>query len=473
MRFRPSFFGVFALILSCGPAEGGPPDTALVGPPTHAAPEDAVTPTVNELAGFTGSRFAVVDAADATVVFDAETASAFRVDGLAVRTPYLGSDMWMDVNLTGNEPHAHLASSDDGQRLLVRNASGIDAVDLSAHGAPLAQFVGSPAGASMSGDGAAFAVWTDATITLVRIADGARVTHAFAPVHGIEPELRWKDKTVSWTDETGAHVVERATWRAQHMAIRGATLVQSKDGSVAAVYRSAEDGGPLTVEIWRVGETKPAAQVVSAFAADLIMDESGSKVAWLERAASDDAPAHLHTLDVATGIHARFLSKAKLCPIAPESLVAIENGELRTDDECNPGCPSIGGQADYLAYDFASGRVLRRWMGEAELPYTSELSVRSFVADQLAKRYGLDRESTLPIVHHPSSDVVLVGDASGLRLAEVVSGDNVATLQESADFSASTSHFWPITGALVVGAHAGGIAVWDAKTGQRVWSTSR
>jgi len=484
MRFRPTFLGVFALILSCGPAPEGPADTVTVGPVTHAVAPSAEPSTGSEdialgpeaaleLVGFTGPRFAVIDTDEATVVFDAEASAAHRLAGHAVRTPYIGSDMWTEVNLTGNEPRSHLAASDDGRRLLLRTTEGIDAVDLAAHGATLAQFVGAARGASIAADGASFAAWTDTTMTIVRIADGARVTHSFTPAGDIEPELRWKEKTVSWADETGARVVELSTWRAQHIGIRGGTLVQSMDGGVAAAYRTADDAGAATVEVWRAGETKPAARAASAFAADLIIDAAGSKVAWLERAESDDAPVHVHTLDVATGAHARFLSKAKPCPIAPESLVAIENGELRTDGECNPGCPSISRQADYLAYDFASGRVLRHWMGDAEPPYTDELSVRSFLADQLAKRYGFDGKSTLPIVHHPSSDVVLVKRSEGLRIAEVVSGDDRAALQGSADFPASSAHFWPSSGVLVVGARPGAISVWDTASGKQVWAVGR
>ena len=162
------------------------------------------------------------------------------------------------------------------------------------------------------------------------------------------------------------------------------------------------------------------------------------------------------------------------CEISPESLLAIEHGQLRTDAECSPGCPSISRQPDLLAYDFASGRVLRHWMGEPEPPYNDELSVRAFAARQLAARYAFaDSTAPLPIVHHPSRDVVLVERSEGLRLAEVVSGDDLAMMDGSAGFSAVSAHFWPSSGALVVASRSGEIGIWDAASGTQVWSTTR
>ena len=465
MRFRPSFLGIFAVILSCGPAPEGPADTVVVVPETQLLAPDAAA----ELVGFSGSRFAVLDAAEATVVFDADARSAFRIEGHAVRTPYTGSDMWMNVNLTGNEPTSKLEASADGRRILVRTAKGIEAVELASHGVSLASDDGgsSAIGATMAPDGESFATWNDEAVTVVRIRDGARVAYPLTPLGYAEPTITWTARSVSWTDADGASLVDRATWRAHHIAMQGATVVVSKEGGIAAAYR---DG---LVEVWRAGESSPAAHVPSAFAANLIMDATGSKVAWVEHSGQPEERAHLHTLDVASGAHARFAAQAAECGLSPESLVAIENGEVQTDGECSPGCPSFGRQPDYLAYDFANGRLLRRWLGGAEPPYNNELSVRSFAADQLAKRYGFGDEAPLPIIHHPSRDVVLVEGHEALRLAEIVSGDDLAALHGSANFSASSAHFWPGTGALVIGARTGSIAIWDAATGERVWSTGR
>jgi hypothetical protein len=486
MRFRPSFLGIFSVILSCGPAIEGPPDTVVVGDETHAGAVALAPDAASTLVGFAGSRFAVLDSGDGTVVFDALSRTAFRVSGHAVRTPYLGSDMWMDVNLTGNEPTSKVEASADGRRILVRTAQGIEALDLASGGAAMATSSieastvdadadadatgATSGGAAMAPDGASFVTWNDAAATLVRIADRARVVYPFTPAGYAEPSFRWTPRSVSFTDATGASIVDRATWRVQHVAIENATLVVSKDGAVAAVHGS---GTPAVVEVWRVGETRPAARIASASASNLIMDEAGSKVAWIEHSGDAGARARLHTLDVASGAHATFAAQAAQCELSPENLVAIENGELRTDGECTPGCPSISRQPDYLAYDFAHGNVLRHWMGEPEPPYNDELSVRSFAAAQLAKRYGFDTKTALPIVHHPSSDVVLVERADGLQIAGVVSGDVLAALPGSAGFSASSSHFWPGSGALVIGARTGDIVVWETATGNQVWSTTR
>jgi hypothetical protein len=486
MRFRPSFLGVFAVILSCGPAIDGPPDTPVVGARTHAEGIPLAADAASTLVGFSGARFAVLDSGDGTVVFDALSRTAFRVAGRAVRTPYLGSDMWMDVNLTGNEPPSKLEASGDGRRILVRTERGIEALDLASAGVSLAtsgvdaSTVDADAdadatgategGATMAPDGESFVTWNDAAATVVRIADGSRVVHPFTPAGYAEPTFRWTSRSVSFTDATGASIVDRATWRVQHVAVENATLVVSKDGAVAAVHGS---GAPAVVEIWRIGETRPAARIASAFVSNLIMDEAGSKVAWVEHSGDVGAGAHLHTLDIGSGTHARFAAQAAHCELSPENLIAIENGELRTDGECSPGCPSFSRQPDYLAYDFAHGNVLRHWMGDAEPPYNDELSVRSFAAAQLAKRYGFDSKVALPVVHHPSSDVVLVARGDGLQLAGVVSGEALVTLRGSAGFPASSAHFSPDSGALVIGARTGEIVVWEAATGNQVWTTTR
>jgi hypothetical protein len=65
----------------------------------------------------------------------------------------------------------------------------------------------------------------------------------------------------------------------------------------------------------------------------------------------------------------------------------------------------------------------------------------------------------------------MVDGRSGLELAEVVSGIGRAVLDRSLGFSATSAHFWPATGARVIGVREREIAVWDASTGKRVWST--
>lgn len=458
----------------------------VVGDETHADAVALAPGSASTLVGFAGTRFAVLDAGDGTVVFDALSRTAFRAAGHAVRTPYLGSDMWMDVNLTGNEPTSKLEASADGRRILVRTEQGIEALDLASGGAALAKSsalastvdadadtdaTGATAGgAAMAPDGESFVTWNDASVTVVRIDDGARVVVPFTPAGYAEPAFRWTPRSVSFTDATGASIVDRATWRVQHVAVENATLVVSKDGAVAAVHGN---GRPAAVEVWRLGETRPAAHIASASASNLVMDEAGSKVAWVEHSGAVGARARLHTVDVVSGAHASFAAQAAYCELAPENLLGIENGELRTDGECTPGCPSIGRQPDYLAYDFARGNVRRHWMGDPEPPYDDELSVRSFAVAQLAKRYGFDTKKALPIVHHPSTDVVLVERGDGLQIAGAVSGDALAMLPGSGGFSASSAHFWPASGALVIGARTGEIAVWETATGNQVWATTR
>ncbi len=78
----------------------------------------------------------------------------------------------------------------------------------------------------------------------------------------------------------------------------------------------------------------------------------------------------------------------------------------------------------------------------------------------------------MPIVQHPAADVVLVERPDALRLAEIVSGDDLVSVERSAEFPGTRAHFWPGSGTLGIGARTGAIVVWDAVTGKRVWSTS-
>lgn len=504
-RIRRVFLGVFALISSCGaPPEGGL-DTASVGAETRAPDAlrpvrgdeataaggsvEAAAPSVSlpplaatELVGFAGERFAVVDTAEGTIVFDAEYSSAFRVYGHPLTTSASSFDPWEDAGLYVDSRKSDVVTDASGTRMLMRTEHGVQAVDLSQRGALLAGWRGDARGASLSADGEMFATWSDAAITLVRVSDGARVAYA------IEQEsthdgigVAWTPRSVHWIDIHGVHLVDRATWREQRIDLPHATVLASKEGTTFAVYRDAKRDhdepravvSPGVVEVWRLGESKPAARVTSAFVASAIMDPDATKIAWVEYTEEIES-AHLHTLDVATGVHVRFASKATGCRRSYERLVTIENGELHTDGECSTGCPSFTRQAQLMAYDFASGRVVRTWQGPLEPAPNLAFGARLTVREQLAKRYGFDpAESGLPILHHPSQDLVLVGGEDGLRLDDVPSGARRVKLGSAVGFPPNAAHFWPNSASRIVGVLPGEIAVWDAATGTRIWATSR
>jgi hypothetical protein len=503
---RRVFLGVFALISSCGQAPEGASDTAAVAPatqppatgpfvmetvtvtgtpvPSEPSPPpqepDRAVPSTNgaELVGFAGSRFAVIDTTAGGLVFDSESSAAFGVYGHPVHGQAGGWDIWSNVGFQDDILKTQVEVSANGERLLVRTATGIQAVDLTKHGALLAGWRGDARGTTIAPDGETFATWTDSAITLVRIADSAQVSYPLTTEPSSGPHIEWTSRSASWTDGAGAHIVDRATWRAQNAELPGAAITMTKDGSVAVVHRDAfRDGDVITrpgdVEIWRSGERTPAARITSAFVDNVILDEAGAKVAWVEYSGVMESAAHLHTVDVATGIHVRFPSKAENCTIAHEWLIGIENGELRTDGECSPGCASITRQSDFRAYDIRTGRVLRHWMGELQRPFGDELSEKTVVAQRLAKHFKFDDANRLPMVHHPALDLVVVERPGALRVADQVAGGTVATLERSSEFTAENVHFWPKTGVRVVGIGASGVVVWDAVTGERVWSSVR
>ena len=113
-------------------------------------------------------------------------------------------------------------------------------------------------------------------------------------------------------------------------------------------------------------------------------------------------------------------------------------------------------------------------MGALEPSFNDGFSARLATKELLAKRYHLesDPQATLPILHHPSQELVLVG-VGDLRLAEVRSGAVRVTLEGAAQFGAGSAHFWPKTGSRIVGVVSGEVAVWDAATGTRLWATGR
>jgi hypothetical protein len=503
MGLRRVFLGFFALISSCGPTAEGPGDTADVGPGTHPVATTAApaTPIVLEplpgdgatavtafalpamadatLVGFAGSRFAVIDTKSGTLVFDADSTTGFGVYGHPVRASVQTWDIWEIAGFHGDLLHSSVEVSADAKRMLVRTEHGIQAVDLGNRGALLAGWRGEALGAKISGDGETFGTWTDSEVTLVRIADGARVSYPLTLDANVEMTITWTPRSASWTDASGAHIVNRTTWRAQNVDLPGAGILSSKDGELAVVYRDAIKGAkgdataPGVVEVWRNGAVRPAIHLTSAFVTNLILDENATKVAWVEYSDEYDARTQLHTLDVASGVHLRFASKAEHCSLTHESLLGIENGELRTDGECSPGCPSIARQSDFRAYDVSTGRVLRHWSGPVERPFNSELGEKTSVAEHLADRFAFGSARPLPMVHHPSSDVVLVERPDALRVADQVAGGAIATLESSSAFRAADTHFWPESGVRLVGVRDGEVAIWDSATGQRVWSSRR
>ncbi|HSO32648.1 MAG TPA: hypothetical protein VLT33_09030 [Labilithrix sp.] len=461
--------------------EAPPVAAPSAGRPSPAPPPragDHAVPSAEEasLLGFAGSRFAVIDTAAGTLIFDAETASGFGVYGHALHHEGGAWDIWGTVGLQNDVLASRPVTSGDGTRLLVRTEGGVQVVDLANRGALLTGLRGEVRDASLADDGETFAAWTDAAMTVVRVSDGARVSYPLAP--GAAPALRWTARAAVWTDATSARIVDRATWRLQTTEGANAAVTVSKDGGVVVVAHSGDKvagealAQPGLVEVWRSGETRPAARIASELVTNVVLDEAGHNVAWAEYSGEYGAATHLHTLEVTTGRHHRFASQAKNCTLTHEWLLGIENGELRTDGECSPGCPSLTRQSQFRTYDVATGKVAKQWTGDVERPFNEEIGARSAVGENLAKVFGFATTTTLPMKHHPSADVVLVPRPDALRLVDH-RGGAVATLEGSGDFAVEDAHFWPDSGARVLGVGHGAIAVWDAATGERVWASRR
>lgn len=60
------------------------------------------------------------------------------------------------------------------------------------------------------------------------------------------------------------------------------------------------------VVVTRAGSERPLARIACPFVSDVRVDDAGTMVTWLERPLG--GVSHLHTFDVATGVHLRFAS---------------------------------------------------------------------------------------------------------------------------------------------------------------------
>lgn len=85
-------------------------------------------------------------------------------------------------------------------------------------------------------------------------------------------------------------------------AFGGPPLVVVTSMPIDGADDSASENG--VVVITRTGSEKPLARIACPFVSDVRVDDAGTVVTWLERPLG--GVAHLHTFDVATGIHLRF-----------------------------------------------------------------------------------------------------------------------------------------------------------------------
>jgi len=485
---------IFGLISSCSGAVDVPADTDDVGPRTrHAGPampapgassagadertaheSDSALPSAARDARFVGtagSRFIVFDSAERTIVLDAQSEHAFGVHGHPVTEQADTFDPWSEASFTPTGISTRVVASDDGTTMLVQTEEGIRAVDLERRGALLTDWRGGAEAATISPDGAMFAARTGDRIHLVRTSDGARASHAIGSGEAEAPNIQWTPEAVYWADASGVRIVERRTFAGLHIPMANAGVNASEDGKTFVVSRQSDGSAPGVVEVWRLGDTEPRAHIVSAHVEQVTVDEEGSRVAWAESSGEWGSPTFLHTLDVATGVHARFSAHGH-CTVGVEQIIRLESGVLTTDAECSPGCPSLPSQAQLIAYDFATGKKLREWSGERQTSFNDQLVAHVGKADELSARLGVSRDpqGVLPLIHSPADETVVVATSSGLRLLAETTGRVFATLASSNGLSAEDVRFTP-DGKLIVGVGDDGrLAVWDATDGRHIWS---
>lgn len=500
---------ILALVASCGPVSTSQLDTGVgeetrspEASPTVAtsgknANAPAEAPLAPKLIGFAaGSRFVVFDNGDHAIVVDTSLPEnaphhVFDVDGRPITTKEgVASEHWIQAGLSpAHLPH-RLVASDKGT-LLVKTADGVEAVDLLNRGALVAKVkvdasAGEIHGASISPDGTMFGVWTKSSLQLVRSEDEDTSTYALhfdAPnatssvMTADDFTLTWNASgdVVMWSDARDARVVSRSSFESElHVSNIGPwpRIHSSTDGKTFVVS-SSPDG---VVEVWHLGEEKPQAHIASAFVGHTLISDDGQRVAWTEYSGDPTTtrqvsiPA-IHTLDLETGVHARFAS-AGGCGHYEEELVAFEGDTLKTDAECSPGCPSIGHQSSFISYDFASGRVVKRWLGERHSPYNDTLSSQLSTVDDLRKKLHFERgDGQAPLVHHPKkSSLLFVDTQKGITLVTENGGHAIARLEDATGFHPSDVRFSP-DGARVVGVSEDGyVAIWRSDDGRRLWS---
>lgn len=496
---------ILALLSSCGPTGDGDPDTRSVGLETHdreapngdrPAPPDsaksAAAPSAAadvdrgvprdidapKLVGFAGSRFVVFDTEERTVVFDRDTEHAFGVFGHALTETTGVYDEWQQLRLVPAGIPTSVIASVDGGVLLVRTAVGIQAVDLTNHGALLTGWRGDAHRASLAPDGSAFVVWNTDFVDVVRTKDGAHAKLAAHVTADTPPVIGWADNgsnaIATITDHDGARIVDPSSFRTGHVSMSDAHVSSSADGASFVVWRHGDAMSPGVVEVWQLGDAKPRARITSATVGQVTLDgPHASHIAWSEHSGEYNAKTFFHVLDTTSGVHVRFAATGD-CPIAEERLVGFEDGALKSDAECSPGCPSLSSQAQFIAYDITTGARVKSWSGELFPPFNDDFAKRSGRVETLATRLGVaarTESSDFPMIHHPKDASVLVVTRAGARLVDDETGALATALDASSGFDVEAMHFTP-DGAFIIGTdgESSPAVIWRASDGKRVWS---
>ncbi len=447
--------------------------TLLEAEPTRSASEGAAPSGPMNAIGYVGGRFVIFDDAERSWVFDARTRAAFSLDGRALRESSYASDVYGENGLyVPNAWTSTVVAARDRPVVLVSGETTTYAADLAASGAHLVDLSTRAEGGSFSPDGNHVATWIGDELTLARMTDGMSTRVSFA--RGEEPpSVTWSTAVATLRDQSSARVVSLDSLRVLGTFHADAQIATGGRGGLFAVADHSEAAGAFVVEVWKPGAAASEHRVASAFVSELVSNDSETKLAWVEHGEDAEARTWLHTLDASTGAHLRFPTRGGDCPIDHEHIVSIDDREVRTDAECSPGCPSLTSQADYLAYDLATGALLRRWAGPLGASYNEMFADRVADAERIAARLGIRGEpSAYPMLHHPNEAIVLYREDDGLgarlRLARAT-GEPIETLASSSGFEETSVRF-TADGALLVAAGDAGAAVWDGSKGTLLFS---
>lgn len=467
---------ILALAVACGATPDGSDDTS-VGDETRtaaAAAAAAATPVDSppaELLGFPGKgRFVVFGKGDVTRIWDASGRTRIELEGRPLTT--LGGDaysVWFESGANANVLPTAVTNA-DGSRMLVRVRDAIAAVDLADGGKTLAKVGGQPLGASIAPDGKAFVAWTADAVHLARLDDGTVMTIAVPPDADRDLAVGWTARAVVWRAADTVHLIDRLTWRDEHLTETPGTRLETRLSTEGNLVLASETrGATASVRVFRMGEPVRTPALASGKLEDVVFDEAAAQVVWTERTGRDADGTAIHALDLDSGIHVRFPAASR-CFLATERLVSLSQGLLHTDAACSPGCPSIRWESDFVTYDVATGAVKGRERIADARAHTEDVHDAAETMTAASARLGIP--STAMIVMAGGTEqppLVLFGDDGAVTLASVTDPLVKTSLANSAGFVAETLR-GSQDGSIVAGASSEGLAVWDARTGSRIFA---
>ncbi len=469
MRTLPlAVLAVFPLLSSCGAGDGADGATRGVSgetqlvPPTatpEATPEGALgddartSPPVFD--GFVGARFAILEAEGHTRIVDLVTRRVVVVAGHPIVDEQYGGDL-TQFSIPPSVPTRTPRATKDGRRLAIVDGDGAYAVDTTT-GARVASLMGTAEGAALGDDGSVLVSWGGGAMRFGDV-DGTWTANVTL-TSDREPVFFWHGRLVVVHTVSGEHVVDRSTWTEWRVP-EGELVRVTEDG--VAITR-ADD----TIALWRVGEDAPPERFTGV-PASVYVHVDAAHVAWGERTAATETDERLtfHVVSRTTRARTTFRGEGT-CPIQPESVQSIADGEITTDVTCNPGCASIEYQTHHVVYDAATGALKRREHGELSPALTLTWGATLERLEVQAHRLGATRESAVESPGAPG--VFAFTTETELLLGDGVRGRVLRAMKRS---EGAAHPVFTKDGRFVAATTEGGaFTAWDARTGEPVFST--